>query len=81
MPDTVELVEDLYIDAECLKNGDYIYPWDDVINADRNQYYKIIDIRLTDLLVIMRLQYMGESLLTFLYKSKRGTKERMFVLN
>jgi hypothetical protein len=73
--------EPIFCDAENLKIGDYIFPWDLLINLGGGIPYKIFSIQLRGTFIYFKIVPLGSSLLTFHYQSKIGNKERLCIID
>ena len=71
--------EDHNIQADNLKVGDFIYPWNDILNPTGNQLFEVLTIDVKPFRVFMRLQKVDRSNFIFQYVSKRGDKERGYI--
>lgn len=71
--------EDHSIQAEDLKVGDFIYPWNDVMNATGNQLFEVLTIDVKAYRIFMRIQKVDRNDFIFQYVSKRGDKERVYI--
>lgn len=81
---TVDEEAIVFVNAEDLKKGDYIFPWDNVMNAAGGTPYKVLTVPTpvaNNPFLAIRLQYLGESLLTFVYSTKVGNKERLCIID
>lgn len=69
-----------WVDAENLKVGDYIFPWDELINPGGGIPYKIFSTQTRDTFITFKIHSLGSDLLTFHYQSKIGNKERLCII-
>jgi hypothetical protein len=71
--------EDHLIESENVKHGDYIYPWDDTLNPNGNKLYEALTVDVKSFYVFIRLRSLAKDSFKFIYRVKKGSKERVFI--